>query len=611
MQAVVFIEAKGKANAWTRIARRLGMTATVVPTIGHVCSFPRKLYPIGIDLSSGEGLEKERHPIPEKRRAILEAVSNAPAGAAIIIATDDDVEGDVIAYDVADIVYSAFPERAKAIVRVRPGPITVRGIRTSLASAQPLERILVQMTSDAIPGRARAVTDRWIGATFSRIAGAPVGRVRSAILGATYLLNRAPEKLRGRPETGEITLQARSAMGGRPFVARVPLTGAEDPARITRLRALAERYAMRMVPGSVRPLMSLSAAVAPRIGTVRPFTTADALAHAARHHGIPVRMAMQGLQDAYLRGMISYPRTSGRGISAESASHVEMLAHSCGVTGLDVEVLSSDNMLAGPAPGAHEGLHPVLALSTENSDVLRTLIRKPLRAPEGGWDRTSVMQAMVALVSRRAFEAAREIPMERGNWGPDNGDMGISADDMEILRDLEWFRDMGFTFPWTRSYATGVKQWPLDAVLVELMAEEGIGRPSSYASHVETALRSGDLVEGAFPLPPRPSPKGVATLKKVPASLWRPEVCRMIEEALENEGNRLGENQRSPLATRARHRILAWLKRTPDDMREPLLEALCQRDGTRGLGGVSRAAEATETSPLEVSTDLPAPAPAG
>ncbi|MSU90830.1 hypothetical protein GE300_14595 [Rhodobacteraceae bacterium 2CG4] len=425
MQAVVFIEAKGKANAWTRIARRLGMTATVVPTIGHVCSFPRKLYPIGIDLSSGEGLEKERHPIPEKRRAILEAVSNAPAGAAIIIATDDDVEGDVIAYDVADIVYSAFPERARAIVRVRPGPITVRGIRTSLASAQPLERILVQMTSDAIPGRARAVTDRWIGATFSRIAGAPVGRVRSAILGATYLLNRAPEKLRGRPETGEITLQARSAMGGRPFVARVPLAGAEDPARVARLRDLAQRYAMRVVPGSVRPLMSLSAAVAPRIGTVRPFNTADALAHAARHHGIPVRMAMQGLQDAYLRGMISYPRTSGRGISAESAAHVEMLAHSCGITGLDVEVLSSDNMLAGPAPGTHEGLHPVLPLSTENSDVLRTLIRKPLRAPEGGWDRTSVMQAMVALVSRRAFEAAREIAMERGNWGPDNGDMGI------------------------------------------------------------------------------------------------------------------------------------------------------------------------------------------
>lgn len=293
MQALIIIEAHGKAQAWTRITEAIRMPSLVVATGGHLCHFPASLTPLGIDIRKGQRLDRGRVPDPEKKRNILKAVASVPESCPIVIAMDNDVEGDVIAYDVVELILSHFPRRASRMVRVRPGPVTREGVRAALASATRISSR--QIVADAVRGRARAVTDRWIGSTFSRMAGVPVGRVRSAVLGATLLLNRAPERLSGRPETGEITFQARSAMGGRPFIARVPLNGTENSARLRRLVALARQHAGLLVPGAVRPRQSLSAAVAHRVGTVRPFNTADALAYASRHYGISSSLAMRGL----------------------------------------------------------------------------------------------------------------------------------------------------------------------------------------------------------------------------------------------------------------------------------------------------------------------------
>jgi DNA topoisomerase I len=615
MQALIFIEANGKAAAWRRIAAQLGMTATVIPTTGHVCSFPNTLFPIGIDLSRGAVLETRRRPDPERRERILQAVAKAGPRMPILLAMDNDVEGDVIAYDVADLIFKAHPERQATIFRIRPGPITTRGMRAALSGAVSMHDALDDMTHDAIPGRARAVTDRWIGATFSRLAGVPVGRVRSAVLGATFLNAHRPELLRGRPETGEITFQARASFGGRPFVARVPLDGSGDMSRITALMRLAREWSGKLIPGTVRALQPAGAAIAPRIGAVRPFNTADALVYAARHHGTPVKAAMQGLQDAYLKGLISYPRTDSREVSLESASRVVWLGFGCGLDGLDHEVLGSQEIddaieADGIHDSAHEALHPVVAATTRNTEQMRSFIRRPLpRIPEGGeWDRSRAMELMTILVTRRAFEAAMDLELERGNWSPDNSTQ-VSPEDEALLRDLDWTRESGFTFPWSRNFMTSVKQWPLDAVLLETMAIEGIGRPSTYASHVGVAERSGDIEMGEFPAPPRPTPQGARTLQRTPRAVWTPAICRLIEDALENRGNKIGEDASDTLPRRARHRILYWLRRIPEEMRGPLLAALEHERGGR-KSGVRKAPVAIDLSEMaDGLSDLPEPTP--
>ena len=608
MQALIIIEAQGKAQAWTRITEAIRMPSLVVATSGHVCHFPNRLTPLGIDIRKGKTLDPGRVPDPVKSRAIIEAVASVPETCPIVIAMDNDVEGDVIAFDVVEIILKNFPSRASRMVRIRPGPITREGVRAALASARRISGR--RIVSDAVHGRSRAVTDRWIGSTFSRMAGVPVGRVRSAVLGATLLLNRAPQRLVSHPETGEITFQARSAMGGRPFIARVPLTGSEDSSRVAKLVSLARRHTGLLVPGAVRPRQSLSAAVAPRVGTVRPFNTADALAYASRHHGITSSVAMRGLQDAYQDGIISYPRTDSRNLSSESASKVVMLGFSCGLNGLEADVLANEGRISADGievtPDAHEALHPVMALSTVNSDRLRQMIRRPIREPESGWQRAEVRDLMAALVARRSFEAAREIMLEPGNWHLDNV-QGISPEEAELLHDLDWQREIGFNYPWTRHLITGVRSWPMEAVLLELMASEGLGRPSTYAGHLRTATQSGEIEMAAFPSPPRPSVSGMRSLRKIPASVWDPATCRLIEATMENKSNFVGEDTSGYLNERARHRVLSWFTKVPDEMRIPLEAAISLAQGGGRTSGHKKTAEAAH--PGEISMEPAPPSP--
>ncbi|MCE6959643.1 hypothetical protein LAZ40_11500 [Cereibacter sphaeroides] len=611
MQAVVIIEAHGKIRAWSRILRELGIQAEVVATAGHLNSFPESLYPVGIRLERGETLDRGRRPDPERLARLVTAVRAAPRDARILIATDRDVEGDVIALDVIEAILADDPARLDGLFRMHPAAITPEGVRVALARAAPVRTQAPHIISDAIQGRARAVSDRWIGAAFSRLAGVPVGRVRSALLGAVFLIERAPEVLRGRPETGEITLQARASSGGRPFTARIAITGTESPDWLERLRAIAERHAGRLVPGVVRPPVSLSAAVAPRIGHVRPFTTADVLVHAARHHGISVTAGMKGLQDAYMQGMISYPRTESRSLSQESAARVVRLGYSCGLEGLDAEVLAEGRN------DVHEALHPVAPMTGEAIERLRTLLRRPIAPAAGERSRDEIADIMVTLVARRAMEASREISLQHGSWRPDNVG-GVDAEDARLLEDLDWVREEGFSFPWSRDLVTRLRVWPMDAVLLETMVIEGLGRPSTFAAHVGTALTSGDLEPGEFPAPPRPSPQGITSLKRTPRTIWNPATCRMIEAALENTGNMLEEEPDWPLQERARHRVLAWFGRLPDPIRETLLSALGEGGGERKrsiaaslVAAVAPPAADDASSPLMVETALLGPLPYG
>ncbi|MTH60890.1 hypothetical protein [Paracoccus litorisediminis] len=64
----------------------------------------------------------------------------------------------------------------------------------------------------------------------------------------------------------------------------------------------------------------------------------------------------------------------------------------------------------------------------------------------------------------------------------------------------------------------------------------------------------------------------------------------MIETALKNETNRLREEKSASLQSRAHHCVLYWLRRVPDEIRLPLLDALKSKSrpaGDRKPGAIS------------------------
>src|SRR5690554_4076523 len=114
------------------------MDVDVIATGGHVCSFPSSLFPIGINLQRDQPVDPTRRISEEMRNVIIDAVGKHPTSRKILVAMDDDVEGDVIAFDLIEVILSEYPERIDHIWRLRPGALTHAGIRTALDGATPL-----------------------------------------------------------------------------------------------------------------------------------------------------------------------------------------------------------------------------------------------------------------------------------------------------------------------------------------------------------------------------------------------------------------------------------------------------------------------------------------
>lgn len=581
---IIILDASGKKKAWNAYLGRAGIDGVIVTTNGHVCNFPPRLFPIGISFGQDK-IDFGRTVDEEKRNNIVNALKEAGDSGRVIIATDKDVEGDAIALDVLNIIAEHTPNLVSRSYRAHAKSLTAADIAEAVDTALPIKTNYYKIVEAAIEGRARAVTDRWIGAALSKAADMKIGRVRSAIPGMALLHQVRPQSLRGNVEVGEVVFSARSAVGGLPFTVRVPFYSNDDPARRQKLVSLAQRFVNRLIPGAVRPVMSLSAAVADRLSNVRPYNTGDAVAHACRHYGLRPHEAMQGLLRAYYRGDISYPRTETRTLTPQSAAKVARLGASCEVFGLSAaEAVEMDR-----TERVHEALHPVCESSLEKVRRLRHLIRKDwvsvfanIKTEE---DKTLdlIADLMTAIVTRRAFEAAKSAKVERGYWRPGNDlvDSAISHEEFDLLEDLEWERETGPVLPWTRHMTTGARAWPRESVLMDMMMTEELGRPSSLPSLLNSVAMSGDVdvsdapnaVMSGFRLPSL-TEQGRTNLRKMPKTIWDPATGRLIARALANADQESNETSKDTIDSRIRKRIAVWLGKVDPAIRNPLLAAL-------------------------------------
>lgn len=199
---LVVIEAPGKRDAVRRVALDYfgGRSVRVFATGGHFREHASSLWPLGIDDACHEpGRQYDVTRYLDLRRLATDADC--------YIATDADAEGHVIARDIADAI-----ERVAATLhRVTLSSLDVFAARTAFDRAQPWTLALARR---AVAGDARRIVDRTLGHVCSR-PGVPVGRVFTALL---------REMSKSDPVIGHATLRMRAADGGRPFIARVPIT---------------------------------------------------------------------------------------------------------------------------------------------------------------------------------------------------------------------------------------------------------------------------------------------------------------------------------------------------------------------------------------------------
>jgi DNA topoisomerase-1 len=277
---------------------------------------PSELSDLGID-----GTFKETRREVQNDKVLWYMRKMAREGGSIIIATDADAEGDVIAWDVHELLKDINPD----IMRMR-----LKGM-DELSIKESLEEITHAMKQDAVPGRARAIIDRLIGHTFSK-GGKGYGRVSTGLLG---IVHHSGANL----SVVDIKLTAPAKDGQQPWVTTFPCRKVITEAIGSKLVALTfpalEMKARRPAPAD---MMNMG----------------DIMVKAADQLGITPKETATSMQRLYETGQMSYPRSGSRGVSKGAQRRLARLIAKSGLAG------SSERIAEKTGDDTHDAPYPVV-----------------------------------------------------------------------------------------------------------------------------------------------------------------------------------------------------------------------------------------------------------
>lgn len=508
MADLFVIEAPGKARLLQDILKGLGVEARVQATKGHLYSMPDRLTPLGIDSGFREFARKLRDP-----EIGLRIRQEAQAADRVFIATDADQEGDVIAWDVAELISDIAPEPW----RVRLRGMDEESVQEAISNPDPVRK------RDAVAGRTRAIVDRMIGAVFSR-DGVAVGRVGTALLGLVASTPLSVDRLR---------LVAPASDGGRPWVAECDVLPPID--RKTAARLAAVRFPAldpgRRLPAASRP----------------PANMGDIMVRAGDELDMSPKEAERSLQRLYEAGRMSYPRAGSRGISRAVLRKVGKVLAKSGYR-FEESVVADK-----AATDVHDAPYPIGPIEVQ---------RDPRRQGQEEGLRTLVGRGLVR--SGQVHETELGVGAKAGKH---LAGLGFPQEVCDAVAALEWRREHGPRFP-------GQETWPEsrvitrrpDTVLLEAAVKAGLGRPSTWASHIEAFMGRG-LVDEDLNV----TDKGREWIASSPPALLDPRISAAIENACEKSVKGMMEDpEREPWEILAQ-RIVDAL---PDEVRKPLRAAI-------------------------------------
>ena len=517
-KALVVVESPAKAKT---INKYLGRNYKVIASMGHVRDLPKSK--LGVDID--DDFEPSYEVIASRKKVLKELKDAAKESDDIFIATDPDREGEAIGWHLAEELGAG---NRKKIQRLMFNEITKKGVLSALEHPTKINKQMVDAQ------QARRVLDRLVGYKISPILwdkvrrGLSAGRVQSVAL--KLVCDREGEIDAFVPEE-YWNITARLAAAVPPeFDAKLQKRDGGNIKVANQAEAdtvLADLKQADWIVGAVTTKER-------RKGAVPPFITSK-LQQAAR---FPVKKTMMIAQQLYegielpgdgAVGLITYMRTDSTRVSEGAITDVrEFIGRTYGPD--FVPEKPNAYKTKSDAQDAHEAIRPtsmqydpesVRAHLSPDQYYLYKLIWNRFVAsqmPAATFDETTVdINAAPSTSSGQAkyvFRVKGSVPKFAG-WlavynqetieakadgpGPD----AVSADDEDgssvlpplregdtlQLRELK--PEQKFTQPPPR-YS--------EATLVKALEENGIGRPSTYASII-SVIQARDYVnkiEGRF-----------------------------------------------------------------------------------------------------------------
>lgn len=469
---LVIVESPTKAKT---IGKFLGKDYKVLSSFGHIRDLPQKK--TGVDVKKHF---KPTYEVPDKAKEHVKELKAAAKGVDdIILATDEDREGEAIAWHIAETL-GLDPETAK---RITFHEITQSAINHALEAPRTIDMNLVNAQ------QTRRILDRLVGYELSPFLwekvrrGLSAGRVQSVAL--RLVVERERERLAFKIDE-YWTIDAEFEKDAVAFPgALFSINGKKvDKLAIkTKEEADAVNAAVQGKPFAVTNIEQKEVSKAPPV----PLTTSALQIEANGKLGFGAKQTMTLAQKLYETGRITYMRTDS--VNLANAFLDETQAFVSKNFGEKYAVGSKKYATkAKGAQEAHEAIRPTSVEVTPES-LKGTLDSGLWKLYDLIWRRTVASQLPPAKVERTAvdLEAAGHSFRANGSIVKFDGFMKVYHSSTEKLLPSLAVGDAVAvkTITPTQHFTEPPARYS-DATLVKAMEEFGIGRPSTFAPTIAT-----------------------------------------------------------------------------------------------------------------------------
>lgn len=514
---LIIVESPTKAKT---ISRFLGGEYIVKASMGHVRDLPKSK--ISIDVKNN--FEPVYIIPPKAKETVAELKKDAKGAPSIILATDEDREGEAISWHLVqalglgDEAQIAAGKEDRRIKRIVFHEITKTAIDEAMKNPRDIDLNLVDAQ------QARRVLDRLVGYELSPFLwrkiryGLSAGRVQSVAVRLVVEREREIEKF-VKQEYWSIEANLSKLNDEKKFIARLAKIGDKAVGKMDIGNEADAKKIVADLEGAEYKITDIQTKEVKR-NPAAPFITSTLQQEAARKFGMSAKQTMVIAQQLYEgiklgdeghQGLITYMRTDSLNLAQSALTAIrEVVQNEFGKEYALAEPRFFTNKSKG-AQEAHEAIRPS-DVTKKPADIAQYLDKGQQKIYDLIWKRTIACQMAPAVLEQTAVDIlASNVKGQMSNVVPytfrangqvikfdgfirayTEGQDEKAEDEIEgVLPELIVDEKLKLNELLPLQHFTEPPGRYSDATLIKALEAHGVGRPSTYAPTLSTIQERG------------------------------------------------------------------------------------------------------------------------
>ena len=486
---LLVVESPAKAKT---IQKYLGKDFIVKASMGHLVDLPEDEF--GVDIE--KDFKPKYRVIKGKSKILKEIKEAAKRSSEVFLATDPDREGEAISWHIANALKRL---KKEGIYRVRFNEITKKAVSEAVKNPDKIDENKVYAQ------QARRILDRIVGYTISPLLSKKfkkalsAGRVQSVTL---RLICDREEEIRKFVPKEYWSVEATLEKEEKEFKAKlVEVEGKKLKKFDIPNEEAAKRFVERAKKGEFKVVKVEKRER--RRKPPAPFITSTLQQEASKRFGFPAKLTMQLAQQLYEGidigservGLITYMRTDSTRVSQEALKEVrEYIEKEFGKDLLPKNPRSYEDKSPKSSQDAHEAIRPTSVFRTPEK-VKQYLTPQQYKLYSLIWSRFVASQMKDAVFNTVSADIASGDLTFRatGSNLKEEGFLKVYPIEVEekLLPELKEGERLNVLEVKGVQHFTEPPPRYTEGTLVKALEEEGVGRPSTYATIISNIIQRG------------------------------------------------------------------------------------------------------------------------